>query len=50
MFILNLIGRLIYGPEFDDLMRRANRKRIVDHADDVKSSISQASQENPINI
>ena len=27
MFILNLIGRLIYGPEFDDLMRRANRKR-----------------------
>ena len=40
MFILNLIGRLIYGPEFDDPMRRANRNVSVDHADDVKKVLS----------
>ena len=27
MFLLNWIGRLLYGPDFDELSRRANKPR-----------------------
>lgn len=27
MFLLNWIGRLLYGSDFDDLSRRANKPR-----------------------